>query len=160
MLDELALSEFHVVDGWHRAPVGALVQISLSGKPTIGWRCNLNQSAALLIVERHVGQLVVSDVGLQPGAGLGLDVSQLVELTLIEPGICNAPEDLPGAVVRCNGAIFVEAANHHTGFKGYACIANDYGTYTVGDVYTPERLPRDIMFGLARTIGVRVKPLI
>jgi hypothetical protein len=139
-----------------KAPVGALVRVTLDATPVIGWRCGFPSGTdCLLLLEGDgAGQLLTSKVGAAPVPGL--DVSRALELVMIEPSISNVmPTDFRiGGVVWSDGSFFVETTGDDAESRVYACIASAGDSRNVGLVYrkiTPQ-------FRVAKAIGVRDSP--
>src|SRR5712664_1575694 len=84
-LGQIGLSEFDVFGRWTEAPVGALLQILLDdGTQAIGWRCNYDTTACLLIVaserDGEIGHLLVDVTGSRVGPAL--NVAEVLELAV------------------------------------------------------------------------------
>jgi hypothetical protein len=159
MIDQLGWDEIRIVERWtdhSSVELGLLLQVALDGCPVIGWCCTWKGEVSLLIVDGpddQIGRLITDQPASAP-IGPALDISQALELVLIEPAIGGEPNGSPGSVVCTRtGAAFIRATNSDLKDLRTAnvCIAGN-AIYEANWVY-PGELGHIV--GLAKRVGVR-----
>ena len=108
LLNEIALSDVHLVDPWTSARMGTLLQLLVQDKPAIGLRCNyevINKTldAIVIVAGDKAGKLVVAEYVRGPA----FDVSKLVELVARNPGVLPAQRELTAV-----GTLFQDGDQH------------------------------------------------
>jgi len=129
-LEEIALSEVRSINAWHKEKNGALLQISVGGKPTVGVRCNFKVAdgevdSVVIVSGQNVGRLVTANLSQSEP---GLDVTDLLEIVAVKPMPLSPPLPppplKPGMLFQYDKGYFLWFTLLEGSGSGFICIAN------------------------------------
>jgi hypothetical protein len=161
-LTEIALQDIAAVDDWLKAPIGALIQMSVGAGAVnvIGMRTEFHvvngMVAALLVVSgEHAGELIEAP----HLKGPALDVSNAVEIVGIDPvPFTLFPPIDNGVLIKARGpqpACYVRSAATQGSIVQYVCVADGGNAIHARGKCLPNINP-DNYVGAAKKIGVRL----